>query len=223
MPTARSGLYGIARLKPGVTAAVARAEMDSIVHARGGYSVTVEPLLQLVTGQEAPALKAAFAAVLLLLVIACANVALLLIMRGTARGRDLAIRAALGGGHHRVAFQQVAEGVLLAMAGGGLGLVLAALAVRGVVALAPAGIPRVNELHVDWRMAAFALLASLLSGAVAGAASAWHALRSDLFLLLKEGGAFATPSGTRSRVRDGLVVAQLALALLLATGAGLLL
>src|SRR5207249_4028377 len=68
MPTARSGLYGIARLKPGVTAAVARAEMDSIVHATSGYSVTVEPLLQLVTGQEAPALKAAFAAVLLLLV-----------------------------------------------------------------------------------------------------------------------------------------------------------
>jgi predicted permease len=91
-----------------------------------------------------------------------------------------------------------------------------------VVALAPAGIPRLNELRVDWRMAAFALLASLLSGALAGAAAAWHALRSDLFLLLKDGGAFATPSGTRSRVRDALVVAQLALALLLATRAGLL-
>src|SRR5256886_17288894 len=116
--------------------------MDSIVHARSGYSVTVEPLLQLVTGQEAPVLKAAFAAVLLLLVIACANVALPPLMRGTARGRDLAIRAALGGGHRRVAFQQMAEGVLLAMAGGALGLVLAAFAVHGVVALAPAGIPR---------------------------------------------------------------------------------
>jgi hypothetical protein len=91
-----------------------------------------------------------------------------------------------------------------------------------VVALAPAGIPRLNELRVDWRMAAFALLASLLSGALAGAAAAWHALRSDLFLLLKDGGAFATPSGTQSRVRDALVVAQLALALLLATRAGLL-
>jgi predicted permease len=220
---ARSGLYGIARLKPGVTAVMARAEIDSIVHATSGYGVTVEPLLQWLTGEAAPALKAAFAAVLLLLVIACANVALLLLMRGTARGRDLAIRAALGGGHYRVAFQQVTEGILLALAGGALGLVLAVFAVHGVVALAPAGIPRLNELHVDWRMAAFALLASLISGALAGAASAWQALRSDLFLLLKEGGAGATPSGSRSRARDGLVIAQLALALLLATGAGLLL
>jgi len=220
---ARSGLYGIARLKPGITSAVARAEIDSIVHATSGYGVTVEPLLQWLTGEAAPALRAAFAAVLLLLVIACSNVALLLLMRGTARGRDLAIRAALGGGHRRVAFQQVAEGVLLAIAGGALGLVLAVFAVRGVVALAPAGIPRLNEVQVDWRMAAFALLASLISGGLSGAASAWHALRSDLFQLLKEGGAGATPSGARSRVRDGLVVAQLGLALLLATGAGLLL
>jgi putative ABC transport system permease protein len=223
LPAARSGLYGFARLKPGITAAAAAAEMDSIVHATSGYAVTVEPLLKWVSGEAAPALKAAFAAVLFLLAIACANVALLLLMRGTARGRDLAIRAALGGGHGRVALQQVAEGVLLATAGGALGLVLAVFAVRGVVAFAPAGIPRLNELHVDWRMAAFALIASLISGALAGTASAWQALRSDLFLLLKEGGVGATPSATRSRVRDGLVVAQLALALLLATGAGLLL
>src|SRR5216683_1883180 len=220
---ARSGLYGIARLKPGITAAVARAEIDSIVHATSGYGVAVEPLLQWLTGEAAPALKAAFAAVLLLLVIACANVALLLLMRGTARGRDLAIRAALGGGHGRVALQQVAEGVLLAIAGGAFGLALAVFAVQGVIALAPAGIPRLNEVQVDWRMAAFALLTSSLSGALAGAASAWQALRSDLFLLLKEGGTGATPSGSRPRARDGLVVAQLALALLLATGAGLLL
>jgi len=95
-------------------------------------------------------------------------------------------------------------------------------AVHGLIALAPAGIPRLNELHVDWRMAAFALLASIISGAFTGGASAWYALRSDLFPLLKSGGAFATASGSRSRVRDGLVVAQLALALLLANGTGLL-
>ena len=222
IPGARSGLYGFARLKPGITAIAARAEIDSIVHATSGYRVAVEPLYRWLTGEAAPSLRAAFAAVLLLLVIACANVALLLLMRGTARGRDLAIRAALGGGRHRLAFQQVAEGIMLALAGGALGLVLAVFAVQGLVALAPIGIPRLNELHVDWRMAAFALLASLISGALAGAGSAWHAFRSDLFLLLKGGGAGATPSSTRSRLRDGLVVAQLALALLLATGAGLL-
>jgi len=224
MPGARSGLYGVARLKRGVTVAAATAEMDSIVHATSGYGVTSEPLLKTVTGEAAPALKAAFAAVLLLLVIACANVALLLLMRGTARARDLAIRAALGGGHGRVALQQVTEGILLAAAGGALGLVLAAFAVDAVAAFAPAArLPRFNELHLDWRMATFALLASLVSGALAGAASAWQALRADLFVLLKEGGTGATPSAARSRVREGLVVAQLALALLLATGAGLLL
>lgn len=219
---ARSGLYGIARVKPGVTQAAATGEIDSIVRATSGYGVTSEPLLKNVTAQAAPALKAAFAGVLLLLVIACANVALLLLMRGTAHGRDLAIRAALGGGHGRMALQQVAEGVLLALAGGTFGLGLAVVAVRTIVAVAPAGIPRLNELHVDWRMAAFALLASSIAGALAGAASAWQAIRSDLFVLLKEGAAGATPSASRARLREALVVAQLALALLLAAGAGLL-
>ncbi|MGE5047581.1 MAG: ADOP family duplicated permease [Deltaproteobacteria bacterium] len=222
LPAARSGLYGFARLKPGVTAAAARADFDSIVRATNGYGITVERLDRWVTGAAAPALRASFAAVLLLLVIACSNVALLLLMRGTARGRDLAIRAALGGGRRRVAFQQIAEGLVLALAGGALGLVLAIFAVRGLIALAPYGIPRLNEVRIDWRMGTFALLASLISGALAGAGSAWHAARSDLFLLLKEGGAGATPGAARSRLRDALVVAQLAFALLLGTGAGLL-
>jgi putative ABC transport system permease protein len=220
---ARNGLYGFARLKPGVTAAAAKAEMSSIVHALTGYDVDVEPLFQWVTADAAPALRAAFAGVLLLLVIACANVALLLLMRGTARGRDLAIRAALGGGRSRVALQQVSEGVLLALAGGALGLGIAAVAVRGVAEVSGVGIARLHEVQVDARMAAFALLASAISGALAGAASAGVALRSDLFLLLKDGGVGATPGSARSRVRDALVVAQLAIALLLATGAGLLL
>src|SRR5438105_3439275 len=222
-PAGRSGLYGFARLQPRVSAAAARAEIDSIVRATSGYGIEVEPLQRSLTGEAAPALRAAFAAVLLLLVIACANVALLLLMRGTARGRDLAIRAALGGGRRRVALQQVMEGIFLAIVGGALGLILALFAVEGVVALAPAGIPRLRELHVDWRMGVFALFASLIAGALAGAASAWQSLHANLFLVLKAGGTGATPSGTRSRIRDGLVVAQLALALLLATGAGLLL
>ncbi|HWE22846.1 MAG TPA: ABC transporter permease [Myxococcales bacterium] len=222
MTTAREGLYGIARLQRGVSIATARAEMDSIVHATSGYGVVVEPLMQWITAEAAPALQAAFAGVLLLLVIACTNVALLLLMRGTAHGRDLAIRIALGGGQGRVVFQQIVEGVLLAVAGGTFGLGLAAIAVHSVVALAPAGIPRLNELRVDWRMAAFALAASVVSGALAGTASAWHALRSDLFQLLKEGGSGSTAGAVRSRVREALVVAQIALALVLVTGAGLL-
>ena len=224
LPAARTGLYGFARLKPGVDAKAAKAEIDAILHAYNGYGVFIEPLLEWMTGETAPALKAAFAAVLFLLLIACANVTFLLLMRGTARARDLAIRAALGAGQGRVAAEQVAEGVVLAVFGGAIGMVLAVLAVEGIAAFATRGIriPRVNELHVDLRMAAFALLASLVAGALSGAVSAWHALRSDLFLLLKNGGAGATPGGMRSRIRDGLVVAQLAVALLLASGAGLL-
>ncbi|MFL5398961.1 MAG: ABC transporter permease, partial [Myxococcales bacterium] len=222
-PAGRNGLYGFARLKPGISTAAAHLEIESIVRATSGYGVVAEPLQRSLTGEAAPALRAAFAAVLLLLVIACANLSLLLLMRGTARGRDLAIRAALGGGRGRVAFQQVTEGVALAIAGGAIGLVLAVFAVESVIALAPAGIPRLHEIHVDWRMAVFAFFASFLSGALAGAASAWPALHSDLFLLLKDGGAGATPGRIRSGFREGLVVLQLALALLLATGAGLLL
>jgi hypothetical protein len=104
-------------VKPGITPAVARAELDALMRAFNGYGILVQSLLGWLTDEAAPALRAAFAAVLLLLVIACANVALLL-MRGTARGRDLAIRAALGGGRGRVAFQQVMEGFLLALTGG---------------------------------------------------------------------------------------------------------
>ena len=222
LTAARSGYFGVARLKPSVSAAAAKAELDAILHGFNGYGIAIEPLLGWLTAEAAPALRAAFGGVLLLLLIACANVALLLLLRGTARGRDLAIRAALGGGRGRVIFQQVAEGLLLALAGGALGLVFAVFAVRAVVAFAPEGIPRLRELHVDVRMASFALVASLLAGAFAGAVSSWHSLRSDLFALLKDGGAAATPGGSRARVRDGLVVAQLAVALLLAAGAGLL-
>ena len=187
MTAARSGLYGFARLKPGVTPVAARAELDAIVHSTNGYGIRVERLDRWMTGEAAPALRAASAAVLLLLVIACANVALLLLMRGTARGRDLAIRAALGGGRCRVAMQQISEGLALALAGGALGLVFAIFAVDGLVALAPRGIPRLNEVRVDWRMGAFALSASLISGALSGAGAAWHAARSDLFLSSRRG------------------------------------
>jgi len=222
VPAARSGLYGFARLEPGVSLASARSEMDSIVRATSGYGIALEPLQRALTAQGAPALRAAFAATVLLLLLACANVALLLLLRATSRARDLAIRAALGGGRRRIASQHVMEGVLLAAAGGAAGLLCASLVLQAVIALAPPGIPRLHEVRVDARMAVFAVLASLTSGALAGAASAFRALHSELLPLLNDGGA-ATASGSRSRFRDALVVAQIALALVLATGTGLLL
>jgi putative ABC transport system permease protein len=222
MPAARGGLYAFARLKSGVGASAAKAEMDGILRSTSGYTVAVEPLLHWITGEAAPALKAALAAALLLLAIACANVMLLLLMRGVVRGRETAVRAALGGGPRRMALQQVAEALLLSIAGGVLGLLFAKLAVDMVVAFSPDGIPRLRELRVDWGVASFAIVTSLISGALAGIASAAHALRRDLFLVLKEGGAGGTPGASRSHLREGLVIAQLSIALVLTTGAGLL-
>jgi len=221
MGNARTGLYGCARLKPGATLAAVAAELDGIVRAvSGGYGLALDPLRSFMVGDAAPGLEAAFAGVVVLLAIGCANVTLLLLMRGTAHRRDLAIRAALGGGQRRIAAQQILEGTVVALVAGALGLLLAIAAVDVVRGLGPLnGVPRLHELRVDLRMSAFALLASLLSGALAGSASAWHALRSDLLPLLQDGGAASTP---RSRLRDALVVAQLALSLILAIGAGLL-
>jgi putative ABC transport system permease protein len=221
-PDDRTGLFGIVRMKTGVTPDGAKAEFDALLRAFSKNGVEATRFLPWLTESYAPALEAAFAAVLLLLLIACANVALLLLMRGTARARDLAIRAALGGGRGRIARQHVVEAIALALAGGALGLVLAAFAIRALAALAPVDLlPRIDELRVDWRVAAFALLASLAAGAAAGVVSAWQAQRTDLFGLLKDGGANSASAG-RSRLRDGLVVAQLAVALVLAAGTGLL-
>jgi hypothetical protein len=222
-PGTRAGLFGIARLKPGVSLAAARAELDAIVRGMSGYGIVVDPMRDYLTADAAPPLRAAFAGVLLLLAISCANVTLLLLLRGTVRGRELAIRSALGAGVRRIAIQQVAETLLLAATGGALGVAVAALAIRGLIALAPPGIPRLNELHPDGRMAAFAVAVTLVSGGLAGAVSAWHALRPDLFPLLKNGGHGTTAGGSRSRSRDALLVAQLALGLVLAASAGLLL
>jgi predicted permease len=216
----RTGLYGIVRMKRGVTPDATRAELDTLLRAFNHNGIDATRFVPFLTGSYAPALEASFAAVLLLLVIACANVALLLLMRGSARARDLAIRAALGGGRARIARQHVLEGVLLAVAGGGFGLLLAVFALRFLAAVGP--LPRMDQLSVDLRMAAFAVVSSLCAGALSGLASAAPVLEPDVFGLLNDGGASATPGSGRSRLRDGIVVAQLAIALMLAAGTGLL-
>lgn len=218
----RTGLFGIVRMKPGVTPDGAKAELDAVLRAFSKNGIEATRFLPWLTESYAPALEAAFAGVLLLLLIACANVALLLLMRGAARARDLAIRAALGGGRGRIARQHILEAIALALGGGALGLMLASFAIRALAALAPVDLlPRIKEVRVDWRVAAFALIAALAAGALSGVVSAWQAQRGDVFGLLKDGGA-NTAGTARSRIRDALVVAQLAVALVLAAGTGLL-
>jgi putative ABC transport system permease protein len=222
-PDERTGLWGFVRMKPGVTPDAAKAELDALLVAYSKTRLEAQQFLPWLTAGYAPSLRASFAAVLFLLLIACANLALLLLMRATARARDLAVRAALGGGRGRIARQQVLEGVLLAFAGGALGLFGAYFAIRALATYAPRGLlPRVHLLRLDWRVAAFAMGASLGAGLLAGAVSAWQAQSVNLFGLLKDGGIGSTTGAGRSRLRDALVVAQLAVALVLASGAGLL-
>ena len=216
----------IGRLKPGVSLAQANADLDikgRVIAAKfaehAGMTMKATPLLDDLIGKVKPALEALLGAVIMVLLIACANVAGMLLARGAARQRELAIRAALGSGRARIVRQLLTEAVLLGLAGGALGVLLAAWGVDGLVALAPKSIPRLDEVRLDPAVLGFALVVSLVSGLAAGAAPALHATRGDLVDALKNGAAGAT---SRSRLRSALVVAEVALALVLVIGAGLM-
>src|SRR5262249_47759682 len=166
-----------------------------------------------------PALQALLGAVIMVLLIACANVASMLLARGAARQRELAIRSALGSGRTRIIRQLLTESTLLALAGGGLGILLAAWGVDGLGALAPRTIPRLEEVRLDGGVLLFALAVSVASGVLAGLVPAVQASRPNVVEALKNGAASIT---TRSRARAALVVVEVALALVLVVGAGLM-
>jgi putative ABC transport system permease protein len=215
-----------ARLKPGFSLQKAQADLDvlgpriasrSVDHT--GATMRAAPLLDDLVGPVRPVLEALLGAVILVLLIACANVASMLLARGTARQRELAIRAALGSGRGRIIRQLLTESLLLAVVGGGLGVVIAAWGVDGLVALAPQSIPRLDEVRLGVPVLTFALAVSLASGVLAGLVPALQASRPDLVDALKNGAAAVTG---RSRARSTLVVAEIALALILVIGAGLM-
>lgn len=168
-----------------------------------------------------PALLLLLAAVMLVLLIACANVANLLLTRGSQRYKELALRAALGASRWRIAQLLMTESILLSVAGGTLGLFLAFSGVRSFRALAPDGIPRLTELRTDWAMTVTALLCALLVGILFGILPALQAVRWDPNAALKEAATSGNP--TRQRLRDAFAAAEIALALPLLVGAGLLL
>jgi putative ABC transport system permease protein len=234
----RSGMYAInvlARLKPQVNLAEAQAELSALAqkfereyrgyrgpnNADGGWRITIVPLQEQLTGASRRALWILFGAVSLVLLIACANVANLLLMRTTVRQKELAIRAALGARRGRIVRQLLVESMLLAGLGGVLGLLLAWWGVRTLALLSPANLPRAAEVNVDGRVLAFTLLLAVLTALVFGLVPAWQASKPDLQRTLKEGG--ANRMRGRHRGRELLVIGEVALALPLLIGAGLLL
>lgn len=222
------GIHGIARLKPGVTLAQARADMALVTQnlARAypdtdrGLGATLVPLKEQIVGRVRPLLLVLFGAVGFVLMIACVNVANLLLARSTGRAQEFAIRAALGGGQGRIVRQLLAETSLLALAGGGLGLLFASWSTRVALKLLPAALPRSQEISVDWQALLFTLAIALFAGMLFGLAPALKLSRADLHEQLKEGGRGA--SGTRHRLQRALVVAEMAMAFVLLIGAGLL-
>ncbi len=220
----------LARLKDGISLERAEADLQNITqrlardfpNTNNGWDAFLVPLHAQVVGDVKRALLLLPTAVLFVLLIACANVANLLLVRATGRQRELAIRAALGAGRFRLMGQMLIESTLLALLGGLLGLALAASTLKLITALAPQNIYRLNAVSLDGRVVVFTLLVSLLTAVLFGLVPAWQASRISLVTALKEGSGGASDGAARHHLRNLLVVAEVALALLLLTGAGLL-
>ncbi len=226
----RAQLEGVARLAPGITAAQAQAELDRIAEdlaeiypdENANMGLRAIPLRQHLFGDVESPLFLLLGAVGLVLLIAAANVAGLQLTRAAGRSREYALRGALGASSWRILRLVTAESLLLAFAGGLMGIGLAYVGVDIIRALGPNHLPRVDELRIDGPVLAFALMAAVGSALIASIAPALRASRSDLHVALTDSSRGSTRGPRASRLRDRLVVAEIALALVLTIGAGLL-
>ncbi|MFZ0589830.1 MAG: ABC transporter permease [Bryobacteraceae bacterium] len=222
------GIQVIGRLRSGVTLAQAQAEVALIGHRLAkqypkedaGQNFGAEPLRQRIVGDVRPILWLLLGSVSLVLLIACVNVASLLLARAVSRERELAMRAALGAGRGRLIRQCLTESAILALAGGALGVILAAVGARPFVTFWPGSLPRAEEIHLDWRVLLFAFSASLLSGLFFGLAPALRAPARELERTLRAGA--RTVTGSSRRLHSGFVISEISLAVVLLIAAGIL-
>jgi putative ABC transport system permease protein len=225
----------VARLKPDFTLGQANALLKVATNQfrrryprwiRPAEEFTVKPLLDMVVGDARKSLLLMLGSVSLVLLIACANVANLLLIRATGRKREFAIRAALGASQSRIVFQLLLESVLLSFAGGILGVLLGYIGMRGLLAMSPGDIPRIGEhggtVSIDWRVLAFTLGVSLFTGILFGLFPALGASRPDLNSTLKDSSNRSGTGFQQSKARSLLVISEISLALVLLVGAALL-
>jgi len=222
----------VGRLKPGVTAAQAMIDADRVAKETvrnypafmAGLSIrpVVRPLHEETVEQARPLVRTLFLAVAVVLLIACANLAGLLLVRAIRSKREIAVRLALGASARALLWQTILESLVLSVAGGLVGLVFATAALRVGVRLLPETLPRLNEISLDWQVVGFALGLAVLTGVVCGLAPAFAAIRTNVNDTLKEGGRTGTAGG-HARLRSALVIAEIAVALVLLTASGLLL
>jgi putative ABC transport system permease protein len=227
---AHPGLFGIAKLKAGVSFARAAADMDAV--ARGiaqAYPesnrdtiVRMTPYYEQIVSSIRPTLVMLVGAVGFVLLIACLNLANLTLARTERRQREVAVRAALGADRRRIVQQLLAESLVLSLAGGGLGVLLATWMVRAFVASGPVIVPRIDLIGVDGRVVAFAAALSIATGIVFGLVPAIRAASPDLLAAIRQSGRGVTSGAGARRFRAGLIVAEVALALVLLVGAGLM-
>jgi len=225
---------GIGRLKPGLTLAQAQTRLTTMAaelrHAfpgdyppRAQWTIEIQPLQETLVGKVRPMLLMLLGAVILIVFIVSLNIANLLLARASGRQQEMAVRLSLGASRGRLVRQMVTESMLLALIGGGAGIATAVGTLGFILRFVPSNIPRLNEVRIDWVVLAFALLISILTGLVFGLAPTLHSAKVTLSSAIREGGRGSGHSTKTGRLRDVLIVSELAFAVILMVGAGLLL
>jgi predicted permease len=225
---------GIGRLKPGLTVAQAQARLAGMAAQlrrdfpgdyapQAQWTIEIQPLQETLVGNVRPMLLVLLGAVILIVFIVSLNIANLLLARASTRQHEIAVRLALGAGRGRLIRQMLTESMLLSLIGGAAGVATAVATLGVILRFVPPNIPRLNEVRIDSVVLAFALLMSILTGLLFGLAPALHSMKAALSSAIREGGRGSGYGTKTSRMRDGLIVAELAFAVILMVGAGLLL